>query len=210
MAKKYFNNTFVQFLNRNRERVALLCVGLIVLLFVGGGLYLQKKGRIEKEPPIETVPKKVELKVQQKGEAGEQTGQPTKQIESFYLRPSPDELLQQLASMENLNENVADAKFTGLRVLWPVYYFSYQDVGGGKATLLLDVSADGFGVLLESEVELTAYPALNTLQAGQKIWIGGEILAVDPSGTGTIYIKAEHLGFSEAQPFAAGMAATEQ
>ena len=204
MAKNIFNNTVVQFLKRNRERVALLGVGLVFLMFVGGGLYLQKKHRIEKQP-VETVPKSVELKVRQE-EADKQAGEPTQQSAPFYLRPSPDELLQQLASMENLNENVAVAKFTGLKVLWPVYYFSYQDAGGGKATLLLDVSEDGFGVLIESEVELSAYPTLNTLQAGQKIWIGGEILAVDPAGTGTIYLKVEHLGFNEEQPLPAGIA----
>lgn len=209
MAKIVFNNTFVQFLNRNRERVALLGVGLVFLLFVGGGLYLQKKNKIEKEP-IETVPKTVELTVRQKEEANKQAGEPSQQSAPFYLRPSPDELLQQLASMENLNENVADAKFTGLKVLWPVYFFSYQDAGDGKATLLLDVSEDGFGVLIESEVELSAYPSLNTLQAGQKIWIGGEILAVDPAGTGTISLKAEHLGFNEEQPIPAGIVPTKK
>lgn len=209
MAKNIFNNTIVQFpivqfLKRNRERVALLGVGLVFLLFVGGGLYLHKKHKVEKEP-VETVPKTVELNVRQKEEADKQAGEPTRQSAAFHLRPSPDELLQQLASMENLNENVAVAKFTGLKVLWPVYFFSYQDAGSGKATLLLDVSEDGFGVLIESEVELSAYPALNTLAAGKKIWIGGEILAVDPAGTGTIYLKVEHLGFNEEQPLPAGI-----
>ncbi|EKD37546.1 MAG: hypothetical protein ACD_75C01094G0010 [uncultured bacterium] len=205
MAKNIFNNTFGQFLKRNRARVALLGVGLVFLLFVGSGLlYFQKKHRIEKEP-IETVPKSVELNVRQKEGADKQAGEPARQSAPFFLRPSPDELLQQLASMENLNENVAAAKFTGLKVLWPVYYFSSQDAGGGKATLLLDVSENGFGILIESEVELSAYPSLNTLQAGQKIWIGGEILAVDPAGTGTIFLKVEHVGFNEEQPLPAGI-----
>lgn len=209
MAKNIFNNTVVQFLRRYRKRGALLGGGLVFVLLVGGGLSLLKN-RLEKTPPIETVPTTVELNVRQKEAAHEQAGEGTQQSASFSLSPSPDELFQQLASMENLNENVADAKFTGLRVMWPVYYFSYQDAGGDKATLLLDAAEDGFGVLIESEVELSAYPALNTLHTSQKIWIAGEILAVDPSGTGTIYLKTEHLRFSEEQPFPAVIKPTKK
>lgn len=202
MAKKMSTNltqAFAEFMKSSRSRIVLVGVGSVLLLFVGGGLYFLKNQGIEKEQP--SVPKAVELKIGQ--EKAKDDGEKVQQA-SFFLHPLPDELLQQLASMENLNENVTDAKFTGLRVLWPVYYFANQDAGGGKATLLLDVSEDGFGVLIESEVELAAYPALNTLQAGQKIWIGGEILAVDPSGTGTIYLKTEHLQFNDEQPFQAG------
>lgn len=201
-AKNLMNTAFMQFLKRNRKR-ALLGVGVVLILVVGAGLYL-KKSRVEKENPHQVVPEKVELNIRQKAEMGGQSADPTAQSASFFLRPTPEELLQQLASMENFNENVAAAKFTGLRVLWPVYYFSFQEAGGGKATLLLDVSEDGFGILIESEVDLSAYPALQKLQIGKKIWIGGKILAVDPSGTGTISLKTEHLQFSEEDPFPAG------
>lgn len=205
MAKKITvnsNNALFHFLKKYRQKVVLTGVGVAFLLFAGGGFYLQKKHRSEKEQPA--VPNAVELKVGKEKAKGEQDSTSSQRQESFLLRPSPDELLQQLASMENLNGNVADAKFTGLRVLWPVYYFDNQDAGGGKATLLLDVSEDGFGVLVESEVELSAYPAISTLQVGQKIWIGGEILAVDPSGTGTIFLKTEHLQYNDQQPFQTG------
>lgn len=180
--------------------MVFLGIALIFLLSISG-LFLQKKQQVETEQTV--MPKSVELKVGQK-KGSEERGENGVQKESFVLRPLPDELLQQFASMENLNESAADAKFTGMRVLWPVYYFANQDMGGGKTNLLLDVSEDGFGVLIESEVELSAYPAIPTLQAGQKMWIGGEILAVDPSGTGTIHLKAEHLQFSEEQQFQAG------
>lgn len=211
LATNISSNTFVQFLNRNKERMALVGVGFVFLLFVGGGLYIQKhKNRQDSEPPDKAAVKTVALNVRPQGASEKQEGESTQQSASFFLRPSPDELLQQLASMENLNETVADAKITGLRVLWPVYYFSHQDEGAGKATLLLDVSEDGFGVLIQSEVELSAYPSLANLQAGQKIWIGGEILAVDPAGTGTIYLRTEHLGTSEEQSLPAGVQTAEQ
>lgn len=210
-AKFVFNNSFVQFLNRNRERIVLVGIGLVFLIFIGGGLYIQKhKNKLDPEPAAKVVVKSVPLNVQSQGTADKQGGKSTQQSEAFFLRPSPEELLQQLASMENLNETVADAKITGLRVLWPVYYFSHQDAGAGKVTLLLDVSEDGFGVLIQSEVELSAYPALASLQAGQKVWAGGEILAVDPSGTGTIHLKIEHLGTDEEPSLPAGDKPTEQ
>lgn len=197
-----FTNAFGQILKNNRKRIVLIVgVGAALLLCVGGGLYVQKRHGIEKDNP--SAPKTVELKVGQEAKGGKD-GKHAPQPATFLLHPLPDELLQQLASMENLNENVADAKFTGLRVLWPVYFFDNQDAGAGKTTLLLDVSEDGFGVLIESVVELSAYPAINTLKTGQKIWIGGEILTVDPSGTGTIYLKTEHLQFNDEQPFQTG------
>ncbi|KJR97881.1 MAG: hypothetical protein VR65_22980 [Desulfobulbaceae bacterium BRH_c16a] len=210
IAKNISSNRVVQILQKNRERVALVGIGIAFLLFVAGGLYLQKKNKLDKEYPIELMPKTVELNLRQKGEPSGQAAETTPATASFFLRPSPSELLQQLASMEHLNENIAGEKVTGLRVLWPVYYYSYQEQGGGKATLLLDVSEDGFGLLIESEVDLSVYPPIHDLQAGQKIWIGGEILAVDPSGTGTIYLKAEHLQFNEEEPFPAGMRPVEK
>ncbi len=196
------NNVFVQFLKRNRERVALLGVGLAFILFISGGFFLQKKQGVDKEQP--QIPKAVQLKVGQERAKGQRQDGSGGQEPPFFLRPLPEELLQQLASMENLNGNLAEARFTGLRVLWPVYYFDNQDAGAGKSTLLLDVSEDGFGVLIESEVELSAYPDVNLLQVGQKIWIGGEILAVDPSGTGTIYLKTDYLQLNDEQPFQTG------
>jgi hypothetical protein len=119
------------------------------------------------------------------------------QSASFSLKPSPDELLQQLTSLENFNEDVLAAKYSGLRVLWPGYFFVLQLKEGSKATLVLDVAEDGFGVVIESEVDTTVYPQLRDLQPGKKLWIGGEIIAVDRSGTGTIYLRIEHLKFGD-------------
>lgn len=198
MARLNFTSAFDNILKRNRRRAFLLGIGVVCLLLFSAGLYLQKKDKGAEEQVA--VPESVGLMVGQKNNDAEE-GRSEIQQEKFFLRPLPDELLQRSISLENFKENAADAKFTGMRVLWPVYYFANQDLGQGKTNLLLDVSEDGFGILIESEVELSVYPAIATLQEGQKIWIGGEILAVDPSGTGTIHLKAEHLHFSEEQPF---------
>lgn len=180
---------------KGRQSWVWLAVGIVISLVIGV-LMFRKGQRPESEQPA--APKAVELKIGQ--EKARKDGEKVQQQATFLLRPLPDELLQQVASMENLNSEAAGNKFSGMRVLWPAYYYAHQDAGEGKATLLLDVSEDGFGVLLESEVELAAYPELNTLQVGQKIWIGGEILAVDPAGTGTIQLKTEHLQFNGEQP----------
>lgn len=190
----------IHLLKSNRAKLVLVGTGVVCLLLVAG-VYLKNSRETGKEQPA--VPKTVTQKAGQEHARKEQGGQGQQQA-AFLLHPTPDELLQQLASMETLNDQAAEAKFTGLRVLWPVYYFDSQNDGSGTATLLLDVSEDGFGVLVESEVELSAYPQISTLQAGQKIWIAGEILAVDPSGAGTIYLKTVQLQLKDEQPLQTG------
>jgi len=184
-----------EFLVKHSERAILIGVGLAFLLFVGGGIYLQDKKQKVHEPLAKVSPKKVELKVPAKTDGANQK-QSQSQTTSFFLKPSPDELLEQLASMEGLNENVSNAKLTGLRVIWPVYFFELQEQQGQHSPLLLDVSEDGFGVMIKTEVDMTQHPQLATLKSGQKLWIAGEIIAIYPGGTGTIYVQAEQFDFS--------------
>jgi len=191
----------VVFLKKHNERATIvgLCLGLIV--FVGAGLYLQKKNsQIKVIPPLKE-PTKIELEVKQ-NETNGKSKSTAKKTSSFFLRPSPAELLEQLSSMENLQENVAQSKLQHLRVLWPVYYFSIESIEGREA-LLLDNSEDGFGVEVRGDVNSTDYPNLNGLKTGDKIWVAGEIETVDPSGTGTVYLNIELLDFSDDGPPAA-------
>lgn len=183
-----------KFLAKHRERAILIGVVFTFLLFVGGGLYLQDKKQKEKEPLSRVSPEKVELELSEKINS-DNTKQSVVKTASFFLKPSPAELLEQLASMEGLNENVSKEKVTGLRVMWPVYFFELQEPQGQLSPILFDVSADGFGVMIKTEVDITVYPELSTLKSGQKIWIAGEIMAIDPSGTGTIYVQAEQFDF---------------
>lgn len=183
-----------QTLEKNKERVVLYAVFLAFFVFVGGGFLLQHTRQQGKEPAKEITPKVVELKVQKNGGGGE-PGPGGAESAPFFLEPSPNELLQQLTSLENLNEGVIEEKFMGLRVLWPAYFFTLEDGQGGKATLVLDVDENGFGVIIESQVDLAANPRLKTLAVGEKLWIGGEIEMVDRTGTGTVLLKAENLYF---------------
>ncbi|MCP4340382.1 MAG: hypothetical protein GY799_16195 [Desulfobulbaceae bacterium] len=180
--------------------MSLVGLGLAFLFFIWGGIYLQKASEKEIEPLAVVSPVSIEFKSVQK-EKGQGASESTAAHTSYFLKPSPAELLDQLASMENLNDAVRDAKFSHLPVLWPAYFFTLQETEDGGTTMLLDVSEDGFGVVLESEVDLTVYPQLQDLAGGEKIWIGGEILAVDRAGTGTIYLKTDQLRFGDEAPF---------
>lgn len=185
-----------EFLAKHRDRVILVVVGLAFVLLVGGGIYFQDTKQKIQDPLSKVVPIKIELKVPVTGDGGKQK-ESQSQTTSFFLKPSPDELLEQLASMEGLNENVSNAKLTGLRVIWPVYFFELLEPQGKHSPLLLDVSEDGFGVLIKTEVDTTVHPQLTTMKRGQEFWIAGEIIAIDPGGIGTIYVQAEQFDFSE-------------
>jgi hypothetical protein len=195
----------VEIIKKYKERAVLIGLGLAFLIFVGGGMYLQKKNLKEKviQPKKET--HKVELRVSpstgtSSGHgAKEKRGSAPQVSSAFYLKPSPGELLEELSSMENLREDVAQKKFMSLRVLWPVYFFSLEEMDG-HTIVHLDVSEDGFGVQLKSEISLADFPEFSSLESGKKLWIGGEIIGVDLSGTGMISLKTEHVNLSAEGP----------
>jgi hypothetical protein len=176
-------------------------MGVAFLIFIGGGIYLQKSKKLEKDPPVAARQVHPEQSHEQQAQAGMQPRQATRTSTAYFLKPSPDELLEQLASMENLTEDAIGEKFTQLSVLWPAYFFTLRETEDGRRSIVLDVSEDGFGVVIESEVDPNLYPQLGQLVSGEKIWIGGKILAVDPAGTGTIYLVTEQLEIGEDPPF---------
>lgn len=182
------------FLKRNKERVILYGVLVAFFIVVGSGYFLRGGRKQELEQTKEAIPKAVALQVRQ-GVEGSAQEQGATDSTPFFLEPSPDQLLQQLTSLENLNEGAVEGRYVGLRVLWPAYFFTLEEGQGSKRSLVLDVDEDGFGVILESEVDPAAYPQLTTLEVGKKLWIGGEIQAVDRAGTGTVFLKVENIIF---------------
>ena len=182
--------TLIAFIKKYKERFALVGIGLAFLIFIGGGMYLQKSNNQDNEILPKVSPVSVQMKTEQK-DSGQKATESTAATTSYFLKPSPEELLEQLASMENLNADVIDEKINQMPVLWPAYFFALQETEDGRKIILLDVSEDGFGVVIESEADLDTYPQLQKFAVGEKVWIGGKILAVDPSGTGRIYLKTE-------------------
>ncbi len=198
----------LEFLKKHQERVTIVGLGISLVVFVGMGIYLQKSNSKEKEVSARKSRVKVELQVRsESGNVGKQGA--GKKTSSFFLRPSPAELLEQLASMENLEESVAQEKLQYLRVLWPVYFFSLESSENGEA-IILDISEDGFGVVVRGDIQSSDYYEMAELNAGQKIWVAGEIAAVDPSGTGTVYLNIEFIDFSEDGPPVAKMKAPKE
>jgi hypothetical protein len=194
-----------EFVKKYKERVTLVGIGLAFFLFVAIGSYLQEKSKLTVELPVPTAPQAVEIKAKPEGreQGGQVPGTATAPATAYFLHPSPEELLAQVASLDNLNDAAVDAKYLQLPVLWPAYFFAFRETGEGKKTLLLDVSEDGFGAGIESEVDPALYPQLRKLNRGEKLWIGGKILAIDRTGLGTIYLQAEQIRVGAEPPFPA-------
>jgi hypothetical protein len=185
------------FISKYKERIALGGMAVAFVFFVGGGILMNKYYHREQTASPNNVETSVELR--QSTHAGQASGAGGV-MTAFFLKPSAAELLEELAEMENLNQDVIDSKFLNLRVLWQAYFFAASALEGGKTRLLLDVSDDGFGVQIESEVSGALYPEITFLKTGDPLWIAGEILAVDPAGTGTVYLKCEYLSFGSEPP----------
>lgn len=179
------------FVTKYRERFALIGLAVGLVMFVGIGLYMQKNNQEQKSKLPDAAPKKVEFTPKQAIDADPAAGK----VHSYYLQPSPTELLAKLTALQGLNDDAIARQFVSLRVLWPAYFFSAEGESTEKQ-LLLDVSEDGFGVVMRGSVTLTDYPLINVLQQGDKVWVGGEISAVDPEGTGTVYLRIEYVGTS--------------
>jgi hypothetical protein len=185
------------FFVKHRERTILTGTAILMMAFIVIGVIWQRHNRAEAEKKEQKVVEKVDLKVEHPENVDDDSGK--NQKKTYLLTPSPEELLSQLTSMENLNDDVAEKKFTGLRVLWKVYFFSRDDAAGGE-TVLFDVSDDGFGTLVQTVVKAADFPEFATMTRGTPIWLGGEIQAVDLSGTGTIHLKTEQVKSSKEIP----------
>jgi hypothetical protein len=190
----------IDFIRKHKERVALIGVVAAFLIFIVGGIYLQKNNKREREILPVAAPVTVQLKTKKTDDSHSAT-KPLAANTTYFLKPSPEELFEQLAAMENLNADVINEKISQMPVLWPAYFFALRPGEDGRMVVVLDVSEDGFGVVLKSAVDLGLYPQLLDLVRGEKIWIGGKILAVDPAGTGTVYLETDQLRIGDEPPF---------
>jgi len=185
---------FIAILNRHRERVAIVGVIVVFFLLIGGGLYLQGKKRASEERLVEKPPPRlVELSAVES--APDRAAQPEKgKTGEYSLTPSANELLDLLVSLEGLTPDVQESRLQELRVLWPLYFFRHEAADERWSRLFLDAAEDGFGAMIECEVEISLYPQALQLSPGEKVWVGGVIVAADLTGTGTIYLDLDYLG----------------
>lgn len=179
----------------------VIIAGLIiaaVLLAISIGMRMQQKYQVRQQKAEELlrVPEKVRLgsSPQPATEGGQprQTG-----ATLFFLKPSPDEVLSLIKESGNVSLPAANQKYTGMKVMWPVYFFQILKQETSQASLLFDVSEDGFGVTIRTEIDTSRFPQILTLQRGTKIWLAGEIMGVDAAGTGTVYLLTEEVRFAE-------------
>lgn len=115
----------------------------------------------------------------------------------FFLKPSPDEVLSLSKESGNDVLPASNQKYTGLKVMWPAYFFQILRQEAGQASLLFDASENGFGVAIKTDIDTSRFPQILTLERGTKIWLAGEIMGVDAAGTGTVYLLTEEVRFAD-------------
>jgi len=185
------------FVKKYWERIVLILVTSVFFILVGSGVYLQRQNGQGTKHKNQKAAADGQIQPSRKKGSSQPRDIAAPQATAFYLKPLPGELLEQIAALDSLDEKVATGKFSGLPVMWEAYFFSLEKREDNTATVQLDVSEDGFGVILICDVDLDEYPDILEIEGGEKIWVAGEIAAVDPSGTGTIYLKTDYLRFTE-------------
>ena len=192
----------ITWFKKNKEWVLPL-VGVAVffgfLSFLG--IYFQgsnMKKNAAKEEGIKIF-EKVDI-IPHKNKQGEETSPADtspKKIESntFFLEPSAGEILEALEDLTPVELDEKTQDFPGLKVMWPLYFFQLVGKEDPEPHMLLDVSEDGFGVSVLCDVDIVKYPQIETTEAGELLWVAGEIIGVDPEGTGQILIKTEQVRF---------------
>ncbi|WP_163339609.1 hypothetical protein [Desulfopila sp. IMCC35008] len=127
-------------------------------------------------------------------EGNQKSGLP---ITTYFLKPSPAEVMSMVKEIVGSELPVPEEKYNNLRIVWPAYFFKILEQDSVKATVLFDTSKDGFGVNISTEINILDNPDILAALPYQKVWLAGEISAIDPDGTGTIYMTTEHVRFRE-------------
>jgi len=122
---------------------------------------------------------------------------PEGETSAFAREPAPAEVTGKLEAMDVYERKTEEKKLTDLQVVWPLYFFSLTKRERDTASVMLDASETGFGVIIKTEISLKKYPGMATAQPGDKIWLAGKIAGVDTHGTGQITLITEYVGFTE-------------
>ncbi len=191
----------VGWVKKNKDWVVPL-VGVVVFILLAAGLgkYFQGSSNQIKKHEELRVFEKVDIKPQEseKGKSEDQAEAPSaNESKAFFLRPSASEIIEAIDGLPPVELDEKTKEFPGLRVMWPLYFFKL-DTEEGDASIQLDVSEDGFGVSILCDVDVEKYPEIYDIEPGELLWVAGEIIGVDPEGTGQILIKTEQIRFGGA------------
>ncbi len=189
---------FQVWFKKKREMIAVVLAMLLILVSIILGLVIRQSNTNGTEENTTGMPERVRMNVDPKEGEGDSAQQSTKKTTaSFFLKPSPDEVLDIIKELGDADLPVANQKYTGLRVMWPVYFFQILSQEANRVRVLLDVTEDGFGVTIETEIDTGQFPEIMNTERGRKIWVAGEIQGVDITGTGRILMLTEEVRFQE-------------
>ena len=187
---------------------------LITLLF-SITLHLQHRRQQQRnDSPTEKMGERGAVQVQRQDTSQDKNGQaatanqvkvpdlparmiPKDSISAFAREPAPAEVTRKLEAMDVYERKTEEKKLTDLQVVWPLYFFSLTKRERDTASVMLDASETGFGVIIKTDISLKKYPGIATAQPGDKIWLAGKIAGVDTHGTGQITLITEYVGFTE-------------
>jgi len=186
-----------KWLNEKRETIAVVVVILIVLASVGIGLMIRPSAENNGVREETILPEKVKLTSKSEGGNIKEKPAGRKTNGSYFLKPSPEEILSLIKELGDAELPAPKQKYSGLKVMWPVYFFQVLKEEAGKVVVLLDVSEDGFGATIQTEIDTSRFPEILETERGKKIWVAGEISGVDPTGTGTIHMNTDEVRFQE-------------
>ena len=186
--------------------IALLVIGLLLLVVVGYRMQRNYSAKQEEAVESSSEPQKVTISRATGGGAGKQGGngeegtalpQQGETSTTYYLTPSAEEVLTLVRESGQAQLPKEGQQYTGFRIIWPCYFFGVQQLEGSTATVMFDITEDGFGATIITDMDTSRYPEVTTLERGKKVWLAGEILSIDPTGTGTIRLIAEELRLEE-------------
>lgn len=190
----------MDWIKKHKDRVLAASILLFFVLLVAfSSLFFSGKKNEESDTQVADEVTQIDISTPQET-AKEDSAKPSPKSTSFFLRPTANELLEQLSDLKYHEFKKEMKELPGLRVMWPAYFFSSEMTDPTHIKLILDTSEDGFGVVLVTEINTGEHPEIVSLEKGQKIWLAAEIIGVDPTGTGQILLATEHIRLGDYDP----------
>jgi len=185
---------------KRKELLTLIAVllGFAILLTVAS-IYFRDRHVTKKDEPKEEI-QVVEGTISR--QTAEQEAEPEKTSETigstaFFIKPSAAEMLTALQESDPYAPQQLPEDSPPLKVMWPGYFFSFEQQDDGTTIVQLDVDESGFGVVLLCTLSLSEFPEIQNLEQGEKVWVAGIVTSIDMEGTGTVHIDAEHIRYEE-------------
>lgn len=193
-------------LKEKQELLAILGLVLLIIILIILGLRTQQNYLARKNEPEKELrePTKIEVSTQAAGSGSDGQGDgnngATGSSSTFYLKPTPGELVAVVKELVESELPVPKEKYENLRIVWPLYFFEVVTKEARLAKVMFDTSPDGFGVNVTTYVDFLRYPEILQAKAYQKVWLAGEVTGIEAEGTGTIHMTAEHVRFQDELP----------